>query len=219
MPMDDDLDEEAIKKNSVTIASQAQALKVVDHETYERMAEFVLTLRKMVKYFEDLYRPRIKQADEVTKGLRADMRRLQEPAIHAQEYGDRELAAYDRLQANIAEEKRLKEQAEKDEREKAEREELAKLLTELGQKDSAADVLAAPSEDPPVFIPKDTPRVPGLTYRDDWKFEIIDSAALPREYLIPDEIKIGRVVRALKGTTNIPGVRVYSVRVAIGRPI
>jgi hypothetical protein len=215
----DEHDEEALKQNSLSIASQAQALKVVDHETYERMAEFVLTLRKMVKYFEDLYRPRIRQADEVTEGLRKDMRKLQEPARTAQIYGDRQLAAYDALQARIAEQKRLKEQAEKDEREKQQKQELSDLLRKLGEVESADEVLTAPSEEPPVFIPKDTPRVAGLTYREDWKFEIAEPDALPREYLMPDEVKIGRVVRALRNTTNIPGVRVYSVRVAIGRPM
>jgi hypothetical protein len=215
----DELNEEDLKQNSLTIASQAHALKVIDHASYETMAQFVLTLRKMVKYFEDLYRPRIKQADDVTKALREDMRRLQQPALVAQAYGDNELAAYDALRERIAEEKRLKEQAEKDEHEKREKEQLAELLRKLGQNDSAQDVLTAPSEEPPVFVPKDTPRIAGLTYREDWKFEITDLSVVPREYLIADDVKIGRVVRALKGTTNIPGVRVYSVRVAIGRPV
>ena len=50
----------------------------------------------------------------------------------------------------------------------------------------------------------------GLTVREDWKFSIVDAALIPREYLIPDEKKIGRIVRAMKDATNIPGVRVYA---------
>ena len=50
----------------------------------------------------------------------------------------------------------------------------------------------------------------GLTVREDWKFSIIDHNLIPREYLIPDEKKIGRIVRAMKEQTNIPGVRAYA---------
>jgi hypothetical protein len=32
---------------------------------------------------------------------------------------------------------------------------------------------------------------------------------LPREYLRPDEKAIGKVVKALKGSTRIPGVEVF----------
>jgi len=33
---------------------------------------------------------------------------------------------------------------------------------------------------------------------------------IPREYLIPDEVKIGGVVRATKGSIQIPGIEIYS---------
>lgn len=43
--------------------------------------------------------------------------------------------------------------------------------------------------------------------RTEWDFEITDESQVPREYLMVDESKIRRVVRA--GIRNIPGVRVY----------
>lgn len=48
-------------------------------------------------------------------------------------------------------------------------------------------------------------------------FEIKDMDAIPSEYLKIDKQKIGQVVRALKGATNIPGVEVYSEDVVSGR--
>jgi len=53
----------------------------------------------------------------------------------------------------------------------------------------------------------------GVNLRDNWTFEIVDESLIPREYLIPDEVKIRKVVVALKDKTNIPGVK------AINRPI
>jgi hypothetical protein len=46
--------------------------------------------------------------------------------------------------------------------------------------------------------------------RENWKFRVTNEKLIPREYLKADEIKIGGVVRALKGSTNIPGVEVYN---------
>jgi hypothetical protein len=45
---------------------------------------------------------------------------------------------------------------------------------------------------------------------ENWYFEIADANAVPREYLLINESAIGKVVKALKGATNIPGVRAYS---------
>jgi len=43
-----------------------------------------------------------------------------------------------------------------------------------------------------------------------WKFEVVDFALLPNEYKMADEVKIGKVVRATKGSIAIPGVRMWS---------
>lgn len=43
--------------------------------------------------------------------------------------------------------------------------------------------------------------------RTVWKFEIIDENLLPREYLMPDEKKIGSAMAL--GAREIPGVRIY----------
>ena len=51
-------------------------------------------------------------------------------------------------------------------------------------------------------------------HRDEWTYEITDATLLPLEYLMPDEKRIGGVVRAMRGATAIPGVRVFARRVA-----
>jgi hypothetical protein len=50
----------------------------------------------------------------------------------------------------------------------------------------------------------------GTTFIDRWRFEIVDPAALPREYLCPNERKIAEVVQALGDKTSIPGVRTWN---------
>lgn len=53
-------------------------------------------------------------------------------------------------------------------------------------------------------------RLAGVSYRELWRCEVIDAGAVPREYLTPDMTKIGAVVRATKGSLQIPGVRIWS---------
>jgi hypothetical protein len=55
--------------------------------------------------------------------------------------------------------------------------------------------------------------VPEVAVRDVWKFAIVDADAIPREFMIPDEAAIGKVVRALKEKTNIPGVAVFNEQI------
>lgn len=58
-------------------------------------------------------------------------------------------------------------------------------------------------------VQREAPKVAGVATQQVWTFEITDPAAIPREYLVVDETRIRKVVGALKGETQIPGVRVF----------
>ena len=47
----------------------------------------------------------------------------------------------------------------------------------------------------------------GISTREDWDIELFDISMVPREYLAFDEVKARRVVRASKGSIQIPGVK------------
>lgn len=112
------------------------------------------------------------------------------------------------------EEEKLRIEAKK--REEDERLAAAEALEQRGEKEAADVVLNHTVPIAPIVVPKmEQPK--GISYRDVWKFRIVDAARVPREYLVVDEIKIGGVVRALKGDTRIEGVDVYSEKVIAGR--
>lgn len=101
-----------------------------------------------------------------------------------------------------------------EEQARKERERLAKRAAAAeakGQAEKAeqlqeqAQTVVAPVAPPP-------PKVSGISSREVWRFEVVDPEAIPRTYLVPDDKKIGQVVRALKGDAEIPGVRVYCER-------
>lgn len=92
---------------------------------------------------------------------------------------------------------RLAKQAEKAE---------ARGLTET------ADALIREAEtmQPAIVTSAMPPRTAGLQLADNWTFVVEDEGLLPREYLVPDLVAIRRTVKALKGRTAIPGVRVFN---------
>lgn len=52
----------------------------------------------------------------------------------------------------------------------------------------------------------------GIVSVDVWKWRVIDQARIPERYKIPDGAKITKVVNAMKGQTEIPGIEVYQDR-------
>jgi hypothetical protein len=78
----------------------------------------------------------------------------------------------------------------------------------------ATNIINEPVYVAPVVIPKAVPKMAGgPVYRTIWKYRITDPAKLPRQFLIPDDVKIGQIVRAMKKEHNIPGVEAYEERV------
>lgn len=105
------------------------------------------------------------------------------------------------------EQRRLREQQEK------ERQRLARQAEKAEAKGltDTADALIREAEtmQPAIVEPAMPKRIPGVQMAEHWAFEIEDPDKLPREYLIPDQQAIRRVVQAMKGRTSISGVRVY----------
>lgn len=140
---------------------------------------------------------------------------------------DRALIDYRRKKSEAAEAERrlLQQQADK------EHDDLtlaqAEQLQQAGDPEGASLILEAGANSKPVVSMADTepPKVKGFGFRKGWDFEIIDatgkvvedSLLLPREYLMPNEQAIRKVVAALGDKAKIPGVRVKPTEGTIKR--
>lgn len=63
------------------------------------------------------------------------------------------------------------------------------------------------------IIQRAPPKVAGLSFRDTWKFEIVDASKINSTFMMPDEQKIRKQVAALKGDAAAiigAGVRIWS---------
>lgn len=201
---------EVVAKKALSIPEQARAIQVVDNETYSQAGEILVTIKGLRKEIGAAFDPIIKKAHEAHKEAKAQKDKAEAPLIEAENIIKPALAAYDREQERLRreEEERQREIARKAEEERRLRE--AEQAEKEGRNEEAQAMIEEPVYVPPVVIEKTTPKVQGISMQKVWKFRIVNEALIPREYMAPDQVKIGGVARATKGSIQIPGVEIYS---------
>lgn len=163
------------------------------------------------------------------------------------------MAAYEQEQERRRREaeeaaRREQERLEREERERAAAEEARlrreaedRQLADAAAAEAAGDTatarriieapVAAPTVTPaPVFVPPApvavAPRVDGVSFRVNWRAEIVDLKALvqavaagraPAALVKADEVALNGMARSLKGAMQVPGVRVVNQRTAAVR--
>ncbi len=195
----------AVETQARTIADEAHDLQIVDEQANATALEMLSTVRSTVKRIEALKKRWLEPLNKQVKLIRADFDAIAAPAKEADAILSRKTSAY---RAKVAE---------------AARKEQARLNALAAKRQERAAVRAEErGEDPPPIIPL-VPKVETpaktvatgsgakVTYRKQTHFEILDAAAVPREYLSVDEKKVGAAVRAGIATPEnpIPGIRIW----------
>ena len=205
------------ESNSAIEQSKKAAREIKDADSLEFAAHLMLKAKSIRnKIIERLSGPKkaaraawqgwIDLEDELTEPYRRIENDILKPAIS--------LFSQEQDRKRRIEEDKLREEARK--REEDERLRKAEKLEAAGHAEMANAVLDTPAPIAPIVLPKiEQPK--GISYREVWKFRLVDISLVPREYLVLDETKIGGVVRALKGDTRIPGIEPYAEKVVAGR--
>lgn len=149
-------------------------------------------------------------ANASTDQLSDEMARLKR---ETSEYLRREREAADRMRREVEAEQRAKEQKLRAE---AERAALKGRQEVAAKKLEQAEVVA--SSPPPMVIPPRPPQNVGTT--ENWRFEIVDAALIPREFLIPDEKLLAKLAKAMRERASVAGVRFFrgEDRVTVRQP-
>jgi hypothetical protein len=187
----------------------ASSYRVTTAAEYTAAGEELKKVKAAAKRLDEIRKSMTKPLDAAKRAIMDFFREPETKLQRAESDIKRAMIAYSEEQERIRrEEQRKAEEAARKEREKLEAQAAkaaaAGKIERAEQLEQRAATVVAP------VIQREAPKVTGLATREVWKFEIIDASALPREYLTVDEKKIGAVVRALKGDTNIPGVRVWA---------
>jgi len=203
-----------VDQKALTIIEQARSVIITDSPSYAMAGELWKAITDVKKQVDESFKPIILKAHQAHKEALAQRAKIFDPLDKAGRSVKTAMESYDRDQEQIRqeEERRLREIARKEE----EKRQLAEALEaeRNGDKEEMEVILEAPIYVPPVIVPKTTPKLQGgPVYRTIWQFRITDAQKIPRAYLMPDEVKIGQVARALKEATNIAGVEAYPSRV------
>ncbi len=185
------------------------ALAVKSPQGYREAADFLLYLKKQQKWWAEYNRPLKQQIDQLKRAALEREREVAEPMERAErEYLKPAMMKYDQ---QVADQRRRDEQAAQSQLKKEREDEALARASKLeaeGKTQEAAAVVEEPIVTPAVVIP-DTNKTKGISYKTDWKFEIINKDLIPRAYLKVDEVAIRGIARALKDKANIPGVKFY----------
>ena len=205
-----------LQASSGDIVAHASMLVVKDDATRRQGAEILMEVKK----FSDMVKSRFKAPVELAFKAHRSMTALRDsvlnPFTEAEKTIKRKISTYE-----MEVESKRREEAEKLRKEaeqKAKAEQMAKAQDQMDKGDLAGCQKTLDAPIVPVVVRCETKapeKINGLSFREDWKFEIMDESLIPREYLMVDEVKIRKMVKALQASTNIPGIRVYAEKTPI----
>lgn len=186
--MNQDKDIKKVLKSSGEIEMIVENMQVISKESQIEATNLVKQIKALKKIINERKEFFTKPFNEVLKYVREQAKALNSPLDEMEKTLREKLINYQEVL-----EKKAQEQREKFEKK---------------MEKSIKENKPLPVEAPIEAEKKVKSEESTLTYKDVWKFEIEDPSKVPAEYMIPDEVKIGKVVRG--GIREIPGVRIYS---------
>lgn len=181
-----------VKQRSLDLASEVELLSVINNEGYQEangLLRLVVTQKKAIKEgFDKLKKP----FNEAMDNLRAEENKALAPLLSAESAIKKLMTEYDTIQQKKAEEERKKLEA------------AAKQMS-----DSGLEIQTV--------VKVETPKAEGTSYRITYDFDVVDASLIPREFWLINEVKIRKVVTAMKEQTDIPGIKVKQVKTQVTR--
>lgn len=210
-----------LQTEALSTVDHANRLVVVDNVSREQAAEFGRGIAGLLKQTVDWFGPMKRAAAAAHKAICSKENEVVEPLEAAKRYLSSQIGSYDQRMERERREEEQRQQKIAADQAAAEAKRLSEeqALTDAieleaaGDKNGAEAVLNNPVPlpvfVPPVVVPRSVPKAQGVSSSQAWKFRVTNLAAVPDEYKILDEKAVGKVVRAMKDKTKIPGIEVY----------
>lgn len=210
-PVDTDVDIQAIEKESNALVVKANSYDITTNNVYVEAMEFAKTIKAMQKEVDGAFDPIIKNNHAAWKAAIAQKAKYYEPLEKALKFLDSKGRTFRQEQEAIrlADERKAQELARKE----AERlQKLAEKAKARGDEKKAESFEAKAQETASItpVVASKVSNIEGIKVRKVWKYRIVDANAIPREYLIPNEVMLGQMARATKNTLKVAGVEFYS---------
>ena len=207
----EDVESKELSEKSNALTFSVVGLKILTSDQYELAAEKLKEIKGIYKRLDEKEKSFTSPLNQAKTAIIDFFRKPKAALDSAEKVYKSAMVSYNQEQERIAREAqaRLDEQARK-EREKLE--EQARKAAEKG-KTEKSDILLTKAAlvSAPVVQPQMV-KVAGTGMTLNWDFEVVDESLIPREYMMRDDVKIRRIVKALKSETKIPGIK------AVGTP-
>lgn len=194
------------------ISQQAHGLRIVSTDDYELACTFLQLIARRKLQVGETFDPIVEKAHAAHREAVAQRKKFLDPLLQAESITKGKIAAY---RADVERQRRTEErklQAAATAQAQADATAQAEQLKAAGEPELAEITIreAADAPAPIVVLESSIPKQNGISGRTNWKYRIVDESLIPREFLSPDPVKIGAVVRSQKGLARIPGIEVYS---------
>jgi len=192
-------------------ALKFQDFKVTTQEQYTTAGDYLRSIKQSSKKLEDLRVSLTRPLDDSKKRIMDLFRTPLEKLIQAELTLKRGMLGYQQEQ----ERKRREEEDRLQEIARKEAERLSRRADKAEDKGNIAkaEELRLKSQETASITPFVAPTIQkaeGTSTKKIWKYEIINEDLIPRKYLTPDLLQIGKEVRACGETLTIPGIRIFS---------
>lgn len=200
--------------DAAAMLGQYQAYSVISNESLLMADNDLSRIKEKLKQMDEERKRMTRPLDETKARIMDFFRKPTEMLNQAREAINKAMTAYRQEQERIRlkQESDLREIARKAEEKKRKALEARAAKAEAsGKADKAEDLRAKAQE---VFVP--TPVVQSTVAetknkpRQIWKYRVKDINLVPREHMIVNDLAMGQIARATKGTLSIPGIEFYS---------
>ena len=193
----------------------ANAFEIVDDADYAVGDRKSVQCKALMKVIDAHYKESISLAHKAHKAICSARKSMFDPPDQASKIIGKKMANFQRqIQIETAEKQRILDEKAKADHE-AECERNAKEMADKGELEAAkairemkANPVASKQVAEPVLMTK-------TKFRKDWFIASMRKTEVPVEYLIVDESKIMRMIRAAKGDLQIPGIEFKGILTAI----
>ena len=204
---------EGMEKTIMKSPEDAKKIVIRGRETLDHAKTFLISIKEMRKEVAEAFDPIIKDALASHRTAIAQKKKYELPLIEAEKVMKGSIKDYfDELaeQSRLAEEKAKIEaallKARQDEQLKK-----AEEAMENGDAQKALEVINEEIPTPEASFPIETkPEMEGVYTRKIIKWRLADETLVPREFLMPDPLRISGEIKIHKENTNIPGIEVYA---------
>ena len=207
--------EAEIQQEVSLVEVRAKEMTISTDEDYEKAAEFGKKIKAQAKVVTEFFKPMKDSAYQAHKAVCDREKTMLKPLQDAEKILKKSMTAYyqerERRRKQLEEQMRREAEAERERKlnEAAELEEAGKTEeAEVALMDAQITETAAAR----ATVVMDIPKTKGISNSKDWKIEGIDREKVPVNFagveIRPvDEKAIMRLIRASKGSIQIPGIR------------